>query len=337
MEFEKYRQIIKRGGNLHRLQAKVFLGSVIDDEDISDSTIAEILFDLTKSKLDAEQICGFVDAMKLRMTNIKSQAGTLDTCGTGGDGLDTFNISTAAAILLSASGVKVAKHGNRAASGLCGSADVLEALGIPIDLNAVSAAIQLTNYDFAFLFAPQYHQSLKRLSIIRKSLGFPTVFNLLGPLLNPAAVKYQVVGTYSESNAKLLSSVMARLGYKHAIVLTSGDGLDEASLGAPVHIYDIRGTKIRESYISAKDVGLSSAHVTSIKGGDAFYNAKLITELMKPGIELSPNQSVVVFNAGIGLYVSGRTKTIDEGVNMAKASLESGLGNAKLSQLKNLR
>jgi anthranilate phosphoribosyltransferase len=337
MSFQDYLQTIKKGEDLNRADAAKFLTFILEDESLSEAQIAEALTALTKKTPTVEEVCGFVDSMKTRMTQVTAPQGTIDTCGTGGDKAGTFNISTAAAILLAADGVVVAKHGNRAATSKCGSFDVLEALGIPVSLGPEAAAQSLADHDFVFLFAQLYHPALKRLSIVRKQLDFPTVFNLLGPLLNPAGVKRQVIGTFSMTNAKLLAQAMAHMNYDHAIVLTSEDGLDEASLATPVHIFEIKADKTTEITISADEFGLEPAPISELQGGDAAQNAQIITTAFEPTPILTPFQRIIVFNAGLGFYISGKAITIEAGVKHARGVLMSGQALAKLQELRSPR
>lgn len=318
---------------MSRDDAKAFLGTILDDANMPEAEIAATLTALTKRTVNAEEVCGFVDAMRARMVLLPNPPAAIDTCGTGGDKHGTFNISTAAAILLAAGGIKVAKHGNRAATSKCGSADVLEALGIPVDLAPEAASQALAGHDFVFLFAPLYHPVLKKLIMVRKQLGFPTVFNLLGPLLNPAAAKRQVVGTFSLANAELLAEVMAQMDYEHAIVLTSQDGLDEASLSTPVEIFEIKQSSVMRRQLQAADYGLEPAPISALQGGDAADNAKLITTALQPAEALTAHQQIIVFNAGLGFYVSGTAPTIEAGVIKAAEVLKSGAAAAKLKEL----
>lgn len=333
MNFQQYVAAIQNRTNLTRQQAGEFLGSMLDDVSLSEQDIAEALTALTEKTTTVEEVCGFVDAMRARMVQLPDAAGAIDTCGTGGDKAGTFNISTAAAILVAADGVKAAKHGNRAATSTCGSVDVLEALGVPVDLSPEAASHQLHTKNFVFLFAQQYHPALKRLAMVRKQLGFPTVFNLLGPLLNPAGVRRQVIGTFSLANAKLLAEVMQQMEYEHAIVLTSEDGLDEASLSAPVHIFEIKRGNITKSTVQASDYGLGSAPISELQGADAAANAQIITAAFQPATALSAHQRIIIFNAGLAFYVSGKAATIAAGVEQAKAVLASGQATTKLQEL----
>ncbi|HEY5152798.1 MAG TPA: anthranilate phosphoribosyltransferase [Candidatus Saccharimonadales bacterium] len=333
MNLDDYLELIRAGNSMSRSEAESFLSLIIDDSDLPDEKIAAALNILTDSQVAAEEVCGFVDAMRARMVHVPYSGQAIDTCGTGGDRHGTFNISTAAAILLSAGGVNVAKHGNRAATSKCGSADVLEALGIPVDLTPEMASKVLSERGFVFLFAPLYHPSLKRLIQVRRQLGRPTVFNLLGPLLNPAGVKRQVVGTFSLTNAELLAEVMSRMDYEHAIVLTSEDGLDEASLDATVDIFEIKGSTVTGKRLQASDYGLEPAPISALSGGDAGENARLITAALNPSGELNAHQRITVFNAALGFYVSGQSDSVEAGIKKAKQVLASGAAAAKLKQL----
>ncbi len=333
MNFEDYLHTIKTGTDLGRIDAAQFLGFILDDQNLSDAQVATALRALTEKTPTVQEVCGFIDTMQARMKQVIAPQGTIDTCGTGGDKAGTFNISTAAAILLAAGGAPVAKHGNRAATSRCGSFDVLQALGICVDLEPVAAAQYLARHDFVFLFAQVYHPSLKRLAMVRKQLDFPTVFNLLGPLLNPAGVKRQVIGTFSIENARLLAAVIAKMDYEHALVITSEDGLDEASLQAPVRVFEITASKISESTIQAIDFGLQPAPISALQGADATQNAQILTAAFQPASMLSTHQSIILLNAGLGFYVSAKTKTIAEGIQLAQETLQSGRANAKLQEL----
>ena len=334
MNFRKYVDKIKQRKDLSRQEAAAFLGLMVDDESLSDAELADALTALTDKRVTVDEVCGFVEAMRGRMVDVPDAGAAIDTCGTGGDKAGTFNISTAAAILLAGGGLKVAKHGNRAATSKCGSADVLESLGIPVDLAPEAAAQALAEHDFVFLFAPLYHPSLKRLAIVRRNLGFPTVFNLLGPLLNPAGVKRQIIGTFSAVNARLLADVMAQMGYyEHAIVLTSDDGLDEASLDGPVSILEVEGDTVTKTRIKAADYGLEPAPISELQGGDAATNARLIKTALEPAADLSAHQRIIILNAGLGFYVAGAAPTIEAGIKKATAVLQSGQAADKLKEL----
>lgn len=321
--------------NLDRKSAAIFLGRILDDETMPDADIIQALTDLTQKGETTEEILGFIDAMRARMVRVKTaNTAAIDVCGTGGDRSGTFNISTASAIVLAAGGVSVAKHGNRAASSKCGSADVLDALSIPITSGPDRAAQLLKQYGFVFLFAQNYHPALKRLASIRKQLGFPTIFNLLGPLLNPATVKCQVIGTFSKENAERLAAVVERLEYRRVLVLTSEDGLDEASLSAPTQIIEICDGKRRDFHITPQDFGLELAQLNELQEGkDPEENAQIVRDVLQPAQELSAKQRVVVLNAALGFYVSDQAKTINQGVRLATKTIQQGKAIEKLKEL----
>lgn len=334
MSFKDYLRLLLAHEDLDRTQAEEFLEYILEDETLPEEQIIKALTVLTEKTVTVDEVCGFVDAMRARMIRLPYDGDAIDTCGTGGDKSGTFNISTAAAILLAAGGVNVAKHGNRAATSKCGSADVLEALNIPVNLAPEAAARTLEDHGFVFLFAPLYHPALRRLIGVRKQLGFPTVFNLLGPLLNPAGVKRQVVGTFSLKNAELLAEVMSEIGdYEYAMALTSADGLDEASLSAPVTIFEINGPEVTKKTVKAVDYGLEAAEVSELLGGDAAKNAEIITAALRPSENLSAHQRIIIFNAGLGFYVSGQAKSIEEGVKQAQETLAGGKAATKLQEL----
>ncbi len=318
---------------MDRSTAQSTLAGILDDPSISDAEIIDFLTGLTKRTVTPDEVCGFIDALRARMIHVPDSSDAIDVCGTGGDKKGTFNISTASAIVLAAGGVKVAKHGNRAATSQCGSFDVLEALNIPVDLGPEDAAQTLKDHNFAFLFAQQYHPAYKRIAMVRKQLGFPTVFNLLGPLLNPASVTRQVIGTFSAENAQLMSEVMVRLDYEQAIVMTSEDGLDEASLNSPVHIFEIKDARIEQKTIRAKDYGLESTPEGSLTGGTPKENAQIITATLNPVTQSSPQQRIVAFNAGIGFYIAESTTSIKDGVMKARDLISNGDARDKLWEL----
>ncbi|MBP9132061.1 anthranilate phosphoribosyltransferase [Candidatus Saccharibacteria bacterium] len=333
MNFVQGLDIIINGNDLSRTQAESFLGEILDNDAIVNEQVADALIALTEKSVTTEEILGFLAAMRKRMINVDGVENAIDTCGTGGDKSNSFNISTASAIVLAAGGVKVAKHGNRSATSKCGSPDVLEALNIPVDFDPEEAKIRLAEDSFVFLFAQKYHPSLKKLAIVRKQLDFPTVFNILGPLLNPAKVKRQVIGTFNLEKAKTIAEVVSRLDYEHVVVLVSDDGLDEASLSAPTNIIDIIGSEVTEYKIEPKDFDLKNADRSELLGDDAIVNAAIVKSVMEPSDELSSQQRVVVLNAGLGFYVAGVSDTVDNGVKLAIDTIKSSKAKNKLDSL----
>lgn len=334
MNFDDYLKHKRAGKTLNRSESRQFMDLLVDDASLTDEKVTKALIQLTPKAVSVDEICGFIDSIRSHMLAVTDVASAIDNCGTGGDKSGTFNISTASAILLAAGNVKVAKHGNRAASSKCGSADVLETLGIPIDLDPDAAARSMVTHNFAFLFAQIYHPAMKRLAIIRRNLGFPTVFNLLGPMLNPASVHRQVIGTFNLANAELLTKAISHMNYQHVIVLNSDDGLDEASLTAPVQAFEIKRKSITRLTLRASDYGLKPASAAELIGGDATKNAHIITSALQPSKILNAHQRIIVFNAGLGFYVANQVKTIEAGVRRAAEVLKSGEAYERLEELR---
>jgi anthranilate phosphoribosyltransferase len=335
--FKTLLQELKLHKNISEADAEILLGYILDDDpSVDDTDIVEMLNALSEKQPNIEEIYGFVKAMKKRMLTIKAPEGTIDTCGTGGDRSGTFNISTAAALLVAACDVPVAKHGNRAATSQCGSADVLPELGIPINLEPHLAEKFLAKNNFVFLFAPQYHPALKRLSIIRKSLGHPTIFNLLGPLLNPANVSRQVIGTFNQSNAEIIAEILTRTNSRHSIVINSAEGLDEAGLEGAVHAIEIIEGKQRKYDFKASDFGIEPAPLSDLVGGDAKLNAKIIRDAFhNVSDSLSAPQRVLVLNAALGLYVADKAPSIQHAIEKTSDVIRKGTALELIERITN--
>ncbi len=300
--------------------------------------IGAILSALTIKGETTDEIAGFIGGMREKMITIQVPKGTIDVCGTGGDGKHTFNISTAASFVLAGGGVFVAKHGNRAASSLCGSADVLEALGVNIQLTVKQAEKVLQKTGFVFLFAPLYHGAFKEVGSVRKSLGFPTIFNYLGPFASPAQVRRQVIGVPNKQIAHILAVVAATLSYEHLFILTSEDGMDEASIFAPTHVFDIQGENIREYSIIPKQ--FSGSDISEIIGADAKTNAQIIEKVLQGEksyfgkLSMKAARDIVVLNSAVGFVVAGKAATIKKGIDLAKKSIDTGSALRVLTQVK---
>jgi anthranilate phosphoribosyltransferase len=258
----------------------------------------------------------------------------IDMCGTGGDAKGTFNISTVASFVAAGGGVAVAKHGNRSVSGRCGSADVLEALGVNINLTAAQMSQCLDEVGIAFLFAPVLHSATKHAAGPRKEIGSRTVFNILGPLTNPAGVKRQLLGVYNRQLAALMAQVLVELGTEHALVVHSDDGLDEISVHGSTMILEICEGCLSERTLTPEDFGFSPTNGDSIMGGNAEQNAQIALSILQgaPGVK----RDIVLANAACGFWVAGVAKNISEGVAMAKQSLDSGAALAKLEALRKM-
>jgi anthranilate phosphoribosyltransferase len=262
------------------------------------------------------------------MIPVEGVAGAIDLCGTGGDGSGTLNISTACAFVVAGAGVPVAKHGNRSMSSKCGAADVIEALGARIDLDAAASARCLRESKVCFLFAQAHHPAMKHAAAARRALGFRTVFNLLGPLSNPAGVSRQLVGVYADDVMDTVAEALGRLGTERAWVVHGEDGLDEVSITAATNVAVLEGSKVTRMRVAPEDVGLSRASLSDIEGGTAETNALAIRRLL--GGERGPYRDIVLINSAAALCVSGKAASLDRGVVLAAASIDTGRGQAAL-------
>jgi anthranilate phosphoribosyltransferase len=319
------------GDHLEREEARSVMSEIMDGSATS-AQIGSLLTALRIKGETLEEITGFAETMRSKaMQLIVPQANLLDTCGTGGDGADTFNISTASAIVAAAGGVRVAKHGNRAMSSKSGSADVLEALGVNIHLSSEQAAACLEEVGICFMFAQTYHQSMKHAAAPRKELGIRTVFNLLGPLTNPAGADRQVLGVFDRSKTELIAKVLQALELKRALVVGSLDGLDEISISAPTKVTELKDNTIRTYQITPDDLGLRACNIEDIRGGDALTNAEIIHRIYAG--ERGAYRDIVLANAGACFYVTGHCATLQEGVKFAGNVIDSGKAAEKLKQL----
>jgi anthranilate phosphoribosyltransferase len=255
----------------------------------------------------------------------------VDTCGTGGDAAGTFNISTAAALVAAGAGVRVAKHGNRSISSRCGSADVMEALGVKLELPVERLAACLREVGIAFLYAPALHTAMKHVQPVRRELRMRTVFNLLGPLTNPAGAEAQVVGVYSDELVEKLAEALAKLGLRRALVVHGSDGLDEITITGPTHVAEVARGQVRRYEVTPEEFGLQRASLAEISGGDAADNARILREILSG--EKSPRRDVVLLNAAATLMIAGRVGTIREGLAVAAEGVDSGRARWKLEEL----
>ncbi|KAA6451675.1 anthranilate phosphoribosyltransferase [Bacillus swezeyi] len=280
-----------------------------------------------------EEVTGFVRAMREKAFTMEGPEHVVDTCGTGGDGISTFNISTAAAIIASAAGAQIAKHGNRSVSSKSGSADVLEYLGVSIQTTPEETKRSIERRNMGFLYAPSYHSSMKHVAGARKDLGFRTVFNLLGPLSNPMKAKRQVIGVYSIEKAKLMASALEAFEPEHVLFVSSRDGLDELSITSPTDVIELRDGKRIEYTIEPADAGLPFGRLSDIQVQTPEESGRLIVDILK-------NQSaesalhIAVFNAGAALYVADQASGLKEGVDMALKTIKSGEAFNQLERLK---
>jgi anthranilate phosphoribosyltransferase len=297
--------------------------------------IAAMLAALRVKGETAEIVAGVVRALRDVMVRLpaRNPEELVDTCGTGGGAVTTFNISTAAALLAAGAGVRVAKHGNRSFTSKCGSADVLEALGVPIDASIETMTASLENAGIVFMYAPMMHPAMKHVGPIRRELGIPTVMNIVGPLANPAGAARQVVGVADAYRVPILAGALAELGSIHAMVVHGEPGLDEISPIGITNVVEIRDGSVNEWTLDPSAYGLLCSDATELAGGDPQDNARIVTEILSGGGTRAA-KSAVILNAAAAIYLSGAVSKYAEGVESAKAALESGKGVAALERLR---
>jgi len=289
--------------------------------DATPSQIAGFIVALRMKGETADEITGFARTARAMATPIQVDGALLDTCGTGGDGLATFNISTLAAIVAAACGARVAKHGNRAASSLCGSADVLEQLGVKIDLAPDGVARCIDEAGIGFLFAPVFHPSFRFAGVPRRELGLRSVFNVLGPLCNPAGARYQALGVADGAMAGKMAEVLQRLGVERAIIFHAADGMDELSVASPSSVIEIDGDR-KEYELDPAELGLTRAPVESMRGGGPEENARLAREVLEGA--KGPRRDVVLLNSAAALRAAGLARDWKEGLGLAAEAIDSG-------------
>jgi len=315
--------------HMSEAEAEVVFGWILDGES-SDEETARFLLAMTERSETAEEIAGAARALRARLIPIEAPEGTVDCCGTGGDGHHTLNVSTAVSLVVAACGVPVAKHGNRAASSKSGAADTLEALGLDMDAAGRTAEKTLAEIGICFLFAKNHHPAMGRIQPIRQRLGKRTIFNLMGPLSNPAGVKRQLIGIARPAYVPIYAEAKARLGTERTFIVSGDEGLDELSLAGGNELADVRGGDFEMRRVSADMLGLPHAPVEAIRGGDPVHNAKALTALLggMPG----PYRDAVLFNAAATLIVAGKTDDWGEGADMAAEALDSGKAAALLAR-----
>ncbi len=319
------------GHDLERTEMYEIFGEVMDGK-ATDVQKSALLIALRMKGETSDEITGAAMAMRERVTPLDVERdGLVDTCGTGGDGRGTFNISTIAAIVAAAAGANVAKHGNRAVSSACGSADLLSALGVTIDLDAAQMSDVLQRTGIAFLFAPKLHPAMGAVAGVRRELGVRTIFNILGPLTNPAFARRQVLGVYSPHLVDVVARVLHALGAEHALVVHSLDGLDEISVSAPTRVAEVRNGEVRSYELTPGDVGVTTHTLDAVLGGDAAENARIAMSVLEG--EGGARRDIVIANAGAALYVGGVAATIREGAEKAWQAIASGAAKAKLDEL----
>ncbi len=319
------RRIIEQRKTLSFEDSSALMQKILASE-ASDVELAGLLGALAGRGETAAEIAGFATSLRaaaniLPLSDIEQQE-LVDTCGTGGDASGSFNISTAAALVAAAAGARVAKHGNRAVTSRCGSADVLEALGIPIQLSAADAAQTLRTHRFCFLLATAHHPQLKAVMPVRKALGVRTILHVLGPLLNPAGARRQVMGVYQSRLVPLVAKAMLFLDIQHAMVVHGDGGLDEIALSGPTEVAEVRNGKVTQYTIAPEEFGLQRAPLSALAGGDAAANAMILKSIFTG--ESGPRRDVVLLNAAAVLVTAGLATDIRAGIDQAVQAIDTG-------------
>src|SRR5215467_8351412 len=324
---------------------------MIDRVDLTEQEARSAMEEIMAGQATDAQIAGFLTALRMKGETAQELVGfakvmrekaeplwdgevpvVLDTCGTGGDRSGTFNISTAAAFVAAAAGLHVAKHGNRSATSRCGSADVIEALGLDIQMPIERLRRAIKDAGIGFLFAPRFHSSMKYVMPTRSQLKVRTAFNILGPLANPAGARFQVVGVYSPEIMELMANALHGLNIEHAFVVHGANGMDEVSISSRTYVVEMHRGEIRQFVISPEDVGLTPAKIEAIAGGDAAENAKIIESIFSG--ERGPRRDVVLLNSAPAIVAGGAAKTWKEGLQLAADAIDSGAALKKLRELR---
>jgi anthranilate phosphoribosyltransferase len=328
--------------DLTRIEAAAAMEAIMSGA-ATNAQIAAFLTALRMKGETVEELIGFAQVMRQKAVHVRTRGeetaaltGTdremlIDTCGTGGDAAGTFNVSTATAFVVAGAGLRVAKHGNRSVSSLCGSADVVETLGINLELTPARVARCIDEVGIGFLYAPLLHTAMKHVMAARREMGIRTVFNMLGPLTNPAAANAQVIGVYSAALTEPLARVLAELGTVRAFVVHGADGLDEISNTGDSRVSEVREGVVRTFTLRPEDFGLARASMADLQGGDREQNAQIIRGIL--GGEPGPRREIVLMNAAAALVAGGRARDLKEGAGLAAKSIDSGAARVKLQTL----
>jgi anthranilate phosphoribosyltransferase len=323
---------LMRSEGLNRVEASQLLNLLLDDA-TSEAQIAAILIALKRKGETVEELAGLAEGMRARAVTISSRHERfIDTAGTGSSSVKTFNVSTAAAFVIAGAGLAVAKHGNRAASSNCGSADVLTALGVNVSVDVSVSETCLNDFGICFMFAPLYHSATARVAGVRRQLGVHTTFNLLGPLTNPAGAPRQVIGVWDRALAEPMARTLALLGTERAWVVHGTDGLDEVTLAGSTFVAETENGDVRTFEITPEDFGLERSALSNLRGCDAEGNAAIIRDVLN-GTRKDEARALVVINAATALYVGGAASDFREGVRLAEESIDKGLAAEKLNRL----
>jgi anthranilate phosphoribosyltransferase len=320
--------------NLTRDEAALTMDTIMRGE-ATPSQIAAFIVALRMKGETVDEITGCAEKMREHAINITpEQKNLVDTCGTGGDVSGTFNISTVSAFVVAGAGIPVAKHGNRSVSSKCGSADILEALGVNIEIEPKKVEESISKVGIGFIFAPKFHKAMKFAMPSRKEIGIRTVFNILGPLTNPAKAAAQVLGVFNPDLTEMLAKVLGNLGIKQAMVVHGMDGLDEISISNKTKVSELKNGKVKTSFIKPEDFGMKKGKKEDILGGSINENLKIAFAVLK-GEEKGPKRDVVLINAAAAIYVGGKAKNLKEGVKLAAKSIDSGAAYKKVEELIN--
>lgn len=341
------------------------IGKVVLHQDLAETEMIEVMNQIMGGEATPAQVGAFITALRMKGETIEEIAGAarvmrdhatpirvgkaldidreeinldretiLDTCGTGGSGTKSFNISTTVAFVVAACGVKVAKHGNRSISSACGSADVLEALGVNLNVTPQQVESCINEVGVGFLFAPALHGAMKHAIGPRREIGIRTIFNILGPLTNPAAADRQVLGVYDEKLVEVLAKVLVKLGCRRGFVVHGYDGMDEITLTGPTRIAEIKDSQVLLATIEPEDFGLQRCPLSDLQGGDAEKNAEIVRDILAG--EEGPKRDIVLLNAAYALLASGIAESVEDGLGKARSVIDDGLAKAKLEGLVNL-
>jgi anthranilate phosphoribosyltransferase len=329
--FRDYLQQIVAGENLDEKRMADMLSEIFSGQ-ITDAQIGAFMAALATKGETEEELAGAATAMRRKAHRIQCTAGTVvDTCGTGGDGLSTFNISTTTAFVVAGCGITVAKHGNRSVSSKCGSADVLESLGVRLDLDPELVEEAVEDIGIGFLFAPLYHSAMRFAANARKEVGLRSIFNMLGPLTNPAGANCQLIGVYAPELTEMFAETLRLLGSRQAYVVHGHDGLDEITICAPTRISELKDGRVRTFNLDPVPFFGDLATAEDLVGGDPETNAAITTAILSG--EKGPRRNVVLLNAAAALLVAGRAEDLEAGMALARNAIDDGAAKAKLEAL----
>ncbi len=321
---------IVKGTNLSEQEAELMMEAIMSGS-ATPAQIGGMLTALSIKGETIEEIAGCARVMRSKATRVHPLSQVVDIVGTGGDKKHSFNISTAAAFVAAGAGVTVAKHGNRSVSSKCGSADVLEALGVNINLDAPAVQECMQQVGIGFLFAPAFHKAMKNVVGPRREIGIRTIFNILGPLTNPAGAQSQVLGVFQAELTEMLAEVLVKLGTERAFVVHGMDGLDEISICASTKITEVKNGRVETYYVEPEDFGLQRAEESAIVGGDAVENSKIVLAVLQG--EKGPRRDIVLLNTAAALVVSNKAEDLQAGIVLAADSIDNGRALAKLREL----